>query len=321
MFANIYDRIYDKVIYKFSLIFTSIYFIISHGNHFEYKIYFYLLIAFATSVGIAGIGYMFNDYVDFDDDVKNNKKNIFINQSKTQIVLLAFVFLTFAINPWFFFPITSFSIFLILTEFFLLFAYAFPPFRLKERPILGIICDSLYAQVIPCVLAVYTFYQIGDKFEFRDELLFLYVFWLLIFGVRNILLHQLEDYINDKNTNTTTFATTFGLAHTKRIIRYIIFFEIIYFCFLIYSLPEINIIIIIIYIIYIFLLFLMSSKFSFYFLNERVLNEFYEIHLPLILLILYTLQQPKFIYFLVCNLLLLLPIYYRFAKGFITKYL
>ncbi|QQR97822.1 MAG: hypothetical protein IPK18_13480 [Sphingobacteriales bacterium] len=77
MFASIYDRIYDKVIYKFSLIFTAIYFVIYHGNLFEYKVYFYILIAFATSLGIAGIGYMLNDYIDLKDDIKNNKKKYF----------------------------------------------------------------------------------------------------------------------------------------------------------------------------------------------------------------------------------------------------
>lgn len=321
MFASIYDRIYEKVIYKFSLIFTGIYFVIFNGNHFEHKIYFYIIISFATSAGIAGIGYMLNDYIDLENDIKNNKKNIFTNKSKLQVLLLVFIFATFAINPWFFFPVTLLSLFLIGAEVFLLFAYAFPPFRLKEKAVLGIICDSLYAQVIPCILAIHTFYLIGDNFEYKNEMLYFYVLWLFVLGIRNILLHQLEDYLNDKNTNTQTFATTYGLSQTKIIIKYSIFFELFFFSLFLYCLPKVNFIVIVFYIAYLFLLLLLKNKFSFFFVNERVLNEFYEIHLPILLLVLYTLQEPKFIYFLVFNIVLLSPIYYKFGKGFLAKYL
>ena len=320
MFASIYDRIYDKVIYKFSLIFTAIYFVIYHGNLFEYKVYFYILIAFATSLGIAGIGYMLNDYIDLKDDIKNNKKNIFINKSKVEISILVFIFLTFAINPWFLFPVTTTTIVLIALELILLFIYAFPPFRFKENAILGILCDSLYAQVIPCILAMYTFYKIGEAFTYKIELIVVYTLWLLMLGIRNILLHQIEDYKNDVNTQTNTFATKYGLSFTKKTIQYIIAFEIIYFFLILYFLPEFGNIILVIYAIYLFALYSLHRKINFYFINERVLNVFYEIHFPFILLILYTIQQPKFIYLLLCNIIILLPIYWRFAKGFLVKY-
>jgi 4-hydroxybenzoate polyprenyltransferase len=321
MFGSIYNRIYDKVLYKFSLIFTAIYYIIFNGNAFENKIYFYLLLAFATSVGIAGIGYMFNDYIDFDDDVKNNKKNIFINKSKFQIIILAFIFLTFAINPWFFFPFTKITLSLISIEILLLFTYAFPPFRLKERPILGIVCDSLYAQVIPCMLACYTFYKIGTAFNYKIEIIIFYICWLFLLGIRNILLHQIEDIKNDLNTKTRTFVTEYGILFAKRIIKYIIFFEIIYFILILYNLTEIRNILLLTYILYIFLLYSLNrNSFQFYNINQRILNEFYEIHFPFLLLLLYTIQQPKFIYIFIFNIILLLPIYRRFAKGFLQKY-
>jgi hypothetical protein len=138
-----------------------------------------------------------NDIKDYKDDLQNNKPNLFNKFSKFQSVLLVVIFISLSIFPWFYLPTDQSTFYLLAIELALLFyVYAFPPFRLKEKGFLGIITDALYAQVIPCLLAVYTFSKIANT-TLHIKLIALYTIWLLLVGIRNIIKHQIEDFEND----------------------------------------------------------------------------------------------------------------------------
>lgn len=183
----------------------------------------FIFFSFATIIGIASYAYLLNDWADIEKDSVAGKPNAVAGLSNGTRILLFVLFLALAITPWFFFPFTRLTIGLLILELVLFAAYSFPPVRLKEKPIPGIITDTLYAHVLPCILAALTFIAIARENEHGVYLYSQFVFftpWFLCFiaawqfflGVRNILLHQIEDAGNDLASGTTTLVTTYGAA-------------------------------------------------------------------------------------------------------------
>lgn len=331
-FSNIQNRLWANVQYKFSTIFCSLYVVLFLGHAGGNKILWYIFISILLSMGIAGMGYVLNDYHDYHDDIKNGKQNLFINFSKATSILLVACFLFLSVFPWFILPFDRFSLLFISLEFILFIVYALPPFRLKERGLAGVVTDALYAQVVPCVLAVYTYSKIVSHISVTVLFLLLYVVWLILMGIRNILNHQIEDYDNDMNSQTQTFVTAHSVHKSKTWVMHLIVpFEWLLFFLLLFFLPETRHLFLYAYILYIsaYLLKERVSKnaplFSDFnvrydFINKQLLNEFYEIHLPLLLLCYFSFYQPFFIWILSLNLLLFFPIYLRYTIGFIKKY-
>lgn len=84
--------------------------------------------------------------------------------------------------------------------------YSISPFRLKERGILGVLCDASGAHVFPSLLMVSGIsYATGVEIDYYWFTLV--GVWALMFGCRGILWHQFLDRENDINTNLSTFAT------------------------------------------------------------------------------------------------------------------
>ena len=321
---NIQQRLLGNVLYKFSLIFCSIYVVLFYGNNLECNILFYLFISILLSIGIAGLGYVMNDIKDFKDDLQNNKPNLFNKFSKSQSVLIVVLFALLSIFPWLYLPTDKYTFYLLVIEFLLFFVYASPPFRLKEKGFLGIITDALYAQVVPSLLAVYTFSKISNTI-LNVKLIVLYSAWLLLVGIRNIIKHQVEDFDNDKNTKTKTFVTIYGIEYSKKIsLKYLFPIEFILFTSLLITIKTPYFIALLGYILYTTILFIKRNKTTeidlFYFINTRIFNEFYEIHLPIILLVCFCFSNALFIFILGFNLLIFSPIYLSYLKGFLNKY-
>ena len=321
---NIQQRLLGNVLYKFSLIFCSIYVVLFYGNNIECNILFYLFISILLSIGIAGLGYVMNDIKDFKDDLQNNKPNLFNKFSKSQSVLLVVLFALLSIFPWLYLPTDKYTFYLLVIEFLLFFVYASPPFRLKEKGFLGIITDALYAQVVPSLLAVYTFSKISNTI-LNVKLIVLYSAWLLLVGIRNIIKHQVEDFDNDKNTKTKTFVTIYGIEYSKKIsLKYLFPIEFILFTSLLITIKTPYFIALLGYLLYTTILFIKRNKTTeidlFYFINTRIFNEFYEIHLPIILLVCFCFSNAIFIFILGFNLLIFSPIYLSYLKGFLNKY-
>lgn len=321
---NIQQRLLGNVLYKFSLIFCSIYVVLFFGNQLNTYILFYLFISILLSIGIAGLGYIMNDIKDFKDDLQNNKPNLFNKFSNFQSVILVVIFVLLSIFPWLYLPIDKYTFYLLAIEFLLFYVYAFPPFRLKEKGFLGIITDALYAQVVPCLLAIYTFSKIANTI-LPLKLLALYAIWLLFVGMRNIIKHQVEDFDNDIKTKTKTFVTVYGIGYSKKInLNYLFPIEFILFISLLIIIKTPYFIVLLGYLFYTTTLFIKRNKTNkidlFQFINTRVFNEFYEIHLPIILLVTFSYFHSFFVIILIFNVILFYPIYWSFLKGFYRKY-
>ena len=199
----------------------------------------HMLLGFAMScctiLGIAGFGYLLNDYTDREEDRAAGKPNVLIGMAPAPILALLIFLLGMAILPWvFYFPLDRYSILLLIAEFTLFILYSAPPFRLKERGILGLLADALYAHTVPAILATYTFYLLGAQ-AYTACLPFTIVLgtWQFCWGVRNILLHQIGDYTKDQHTGTHTFATRVGLPATHTTLKITLALETLtFFAFL-----------------------------------------------------------------------------------------
>ena len=331
-FINIRNRLWGNAQYKFSIIFCSLYTVIFYGKTFNSSILWYILISILLSIGIAGIGYALNDLYDYKDDIINKKQNIFFYFNTFQSILLVTAFAILSIFPWFILPFNRYSFILLTIEFLLFLLYALPPIRLKERGFIGVLTDALYAQVVPCLLAVYTYSMLVNGVTLHLFILIPFLLWLALSGCRNILNHQIEDYANDKNTNTNTFATLYEIPTVQKWVLYgIAPFELIAFVALLCHLPKFHFLLCSIYLLFMLIYLavfykksnrtLFRNKNEFYsFLNQKLLNEFYEIHLPVLLLAFFSFYNPFFIWILALNLVLFIPIYYAYTVGFIKKY-
>ncbi len=190
--------------------------------------FYFMLLAFSTLFGMAALGYFINDLADISSDKKAGKDNYLSNLSTWMRLLVLSGLLLFSFVPWIWFPKTPFTYVLIGTEIFLFVMYSLPPFRLKQRGILGVFTDALYAYIVPSVLACYTFYQIGkESYIYFGFLMVAISVWLMIVGIRGILLHQLHDYENDLKAGVKTFVTKKGLVSSAKMVSSLLPFEAI----------------------------------------------------------------------------------------------
>jgi 4-hydroxybenzoate polyprenyltransferase len=330
IYHSIQSRLISTLLHKFSLLFTNIYVVLFLTNSSGKKILLSLVTSLILSLGVAGIGYLINDLHDLEKDIQQGKSNFFKHSHPWRKIILFGLFFSCAIFPWFSLPFDQWSLIIILLELILFTIYAMPPIRLKERGLWGVVTDAMYAHVLPCCLAVYTFSKVDNNLSLKTPLVILYIFWLLLMGCRNIFNHQIEDYENDLASGTKTIATDIGREKLSRII--LLFFipaEAGIFLAMLYFLPLPNYFILFVYIIYIIQYFIRKKKLQslyriyidkkidysddiYKFYNNNLLNEFYEIHMPLVLLIYFSFYQHFFIWIFIINFLAFFRLYMTF---------
>lgn len=182
-----------------------------------------ILLSFLTILGIAGIAYYLNDLTDAEQDRQIGKYNPFLTMSKPKKVVIFTILLLAALAPWLFLPINQYTLTLLAVEFGLFGLYSLPPFRLKERGLAGAINDSLYAHALPAVLAGVTFYFIGgENYGFFKYYLLALGIWQFCIGLRNIILHQIEDYENDRDAEVNTFVVAKGVGVATAFIKKVV---------------------------------------------------------------------------------------------------
>lgn len=182
-----------------------------------------------TIVGIAGLAYLINDLSDRESDRAAGKPNCTEGARPGSIAFAALVLLLAALLPWF--TVLPFGLafgLLLGLELALFVLYAVPPFRFKERGLLGPVTDAGYAYVLPALLASLTFARIGGVEPGEiDVLLLALVVWQFPLGLRNVILHQLDDEANDSISNTRTWVRKLGPARaTAAMTRFIVPLEI-----------------------------------------------------------------------------------------------
>lgn len=215
--------------YKAPLLISWTYAITAVSEVDPLKSILHILLAYITLFGIAALGYFINDWADINSDKKAGKHNKLGEYSLLVKILILLFLLVISFGSWFYLPLDKYSLILIAVEILLFVLYSLPPFRLKERGFLGVICDTAYAYIVPSVLASYTFYLLGNRTFVGYHWFVLFMLpWLMLVGVRGILFHQLKDFENDVLSNTNTFTTRWGKDRIERTIKILLPFEAIF---------------------------------------------------------------------------------------------
>ena len=102
--------------------------------------------------------------------------------------------------------------------------YSLSGIRLKERGILGVVCDALGSHVTPTLFALAVFGVIGavapvDWFGFA----LMITLWAAVLGIKGIVHHQIIDRDNDIRSGTATFVAALS---TNTIIRFLTWFNL-----------------------------------------------------------------------------------------------
>jgi len=290
--------------YKVPFILSTSYLCILLLNISAPKSLMTLCLYLVSVFGTGGFGYLVNDYYDKANDYRLRKNN-FVNRIGSPHLwryFLLFIFLGWV--PWIFLPHNKINLTLLFMLYLLFILYSRPPIRLKDKKILGILTDSLYAHFIPCIITIYTFCLIGNSLPFSIVSLFApLLLWQFLLGIRNISLHQLMDLTHDREINAKTWGVHLGANKLKALLQYVIIpFEIIsLIIFLIFFSDEIYLIIPGILIYWGFCLvrsrFLLKEPHAIdikEFLNTYLDNYYYGL-MPVLILFVLMIKDPQYI--------------------------
>lgn len=182
-----------------------------------------ILMSVITILGIAGTGYFINDLYDIEFDRAAGKTNRIGGLAIWQRLLLLGLLLTAAALPWLWLPFDGITIGMIAFQFSLYLLYSHPWVRFKEKHLLGALCDALYGHAMPALIAMYTFHKIGHGSFYRFDSFMGFTFtWLLVKGLRNIIIHQIEDRRNDRTTHFETFVLWYGSLRSVYLLNWVL---------------------------------------------------------------------------------------------------
>lgn len=243
---------------------------------------------FIFVIGMAGFGYFTNDWGDIQFDLKIKKQNIAAKIKPLMRFLIAFLLFTM---PYFSAVLLKKYILifiLILLNQVLFVLYSFFPIRLKEKAFWGAFADAVYAFVLPTIITILLVFNKSDiVFDYK---FFVFVTWLFITGLRNILGHQITDYENDSKYNVSTWCVRIGNTKAEQIHKIFILIEILAFSVLTSLFAEkkfISASILILFGLFLILSYIYKNFNLFIGFSKPVsvnLNKFYEHWLPIIFL-------------------------------------
>lgn len=171
----------------------------------------------ASLVGTAAFGYFLNDWADIGPDRRAGKRNFAAKSPFWLRPFFAAALLGLGGLPWLWLwrsgPLAGWALVFWILLVACLVAYSVPPLRLKNRAIGGVLCDMAYGHLLPSLLTLALFSPV-PQWE-RPSLwagLFFFVFLLKIKGLRNILLHQVQDRSNDRRNGENTFVVKYGAS-------------------------------------------------------------------------------------------------------------
>ena len=284
---------------------------------------------FIALISISSFGYLFNDWCDIEADAQAGKPNSLAAFHTGYRGVIVFIPLTLGVIAWLLLNklclAISGKLFVWGNIFFALqiislVLYSAKPFRLKDRAELGIVADAFYGHLNPVLitLAVFTITPATGNWHF----IFMLVIFLLCFvkGMRNILLHQIEDRKKDLEAQSNTAVIKYGPWRIINFINHFLFPAEIFLLVCLMLIISVHIPPFIIpLILFAVFSYLKMSGWKIGYADRRLLefkfsyfmNDFYENWLPVFTLIILSVYQHQFVFLLILHLILF--------PGFIMK--
>lgn len=198
---KIYKRLYSFCAYNL-LLYANFLLLFSLAANLNATIILTIALKLLPAYLLVGIGgYFINDLFDKKADELSDKFNIttILNKYVVLFIILLFGFIGF----YLLFTISKRASIILVFQFLLLLGYSLPYIRLKEKGVLGLITDAIYAHVIPGIILLYA---LQEHIVIPLSLCFIFILFLFLLGLRDISIHQLEDLEKDIQSNTKTFA-------------------------------------------------------------------------------------------------------------------
>jgi len=284
------------------------------------------IIFFIAVVGIASSGHFINDLADINEDGLSGKENFASKMTFNQKMFSSVLLLVLSVAPWFYLKVDVLIVSLLLLQYILYIIYSFKPFRLKNRHFWGVLADALYGHIVPAlvVLAVFSYYGINrNLFSLLNPFSFILVIWLLTKGMRNIMLHQIDDRKKDRHVRVNTFVVKFGSVFSLNLInRLILPLEFLSFVVLVFMASPTFPIFYAFLIAFIVFTIIKFSLWKVFVLPPRqmrfkflfFLNDYYEDWLPLVMLFYLISVNHYFVFYLIAHLLFFPKTVVNFVK-------
>ncbi|MEM7479623.1 MAG: UbiA family prenyltransferase [Acidobacteriota bacterium] len=156
-------------------------------------------------VALATFGYTLNDLCDAAQDRRAGKPDALAGAGGAKIRLgLVVVSLAVGLVAWATVEAPALATGFLALHLLLLMVYSVPPLRWKERGLLGVLADALYGHLLPVAITLLVFAPAPDDRWLGGAV----IVWALAKGLRNILLHQIEDRKGDRRAGIATFGSS-----------------------------------------------------------------------------------------------------------------
>ncbi len=165
--------------------------------------FIFLLVALAIGAVYVSV---INDITDIQEDLAIGKRNHMARISPKYRWLIPTLCL--AVGGFFSYVLwpDKLSLVLYLSAWVVFSLYSIPPFRFKNRGVLGVLADACGAHLFPTLFVVSRISFVTDQPIAMVWFISVGI-WAFTFGLRGILWHQFIDKANDLQTNTTTLAS------------------------------------------------------------------------------------------------------------------
>lgn len=204
---------------KLPLFFLIYYYLILVHDHVRLLNLILLIPLAVFFASFFSFGYFLNDHFDKSVDMIACKENVMSHLPNWQQMLALTCALSTSLVAFFPFYQYSSATTLLFLSYLSSILYSTPPFRLKEKGLLGIVCASLVQRVLPVLIV----FSIFGHFGF-DALIFAVFSFLL--GLRWILVHQLLDRNKDIQAKVETFVAIRTPERTYSLMLFLFALEI-----------------------------------------------------------------------------------------------
>jgi 4-hydroxybenzoate polyprenyltransferase len=277
---------------------------------------------FAVASLAAGAIYVsiLNDLTDIKDDDMAGKTNRMAKYSKPRRILFISLSLLCAAPFCWVLRADTTSLVLYLCSYIAFTFYSLPPFRLKQKGLWGVFADAAGSQLLP---TLYVAFLLANCLNYKLPVwqLVAISLWSITFGLRGILWHQFHDLENDIKSGIKTWLQNFPRRNLRLLERSIISVELFGLALMLWSVASYTTHIALgLYMLYVWLHYQTSnieliiitySRSSYYI----VLNEYYQVFLPVALLLSLAFADNDFTALLLVHVLCFSMGLYRVLKN------
>lgn len=262
---------------------------------------------------IASFGYLLNDYFDIKSDLISGKSNSLQRFNPNVRIVLVLLPLIMGIIFWGILKRGMVTNALYTLQVTSLILYSMPPFRLKEKGFAGVITDSFYGHVNPALFTISTFELPPDtNLWSKIVLVTLVLIGTTMKGIRNILLHQIDDRKKDLKAFIQTFTIKNGALFTLNIINNLIPLELLTTFCLVVNISLFVPSFFLSFLLFSFVTYLKFSGWKLAYLPQRQLrfkflffiNDYYEGWMPVFFITILTIRNHPFSFLLISHLIL-----------------